>query len=147
MGLMFVISNMLLRAYDEGKDGAYTYIQGHAVGVRLKSKEPFLISAPTITAATTTANDEPTYTYEGLYLLTDNDGTYFLFDDVDEMCNPTNGYIVQEAQLLSVEFIPTQTFYKSCSPPTPISNQTNPTAISPTPTPIPTPQATPTSVP
>ncbi|MEM8535457.1 MAG: hypothetical protein AAGF95_31795 [Chloroflexota bacterium] len=120
--------------------------------MRLTSKEPFLISAPTITAATATANDEPTYIYEGLYLLTYNNETFFLFDDIDETCSPTNVYIVREAQLLGVEFIP-ETFSKSCTPPTPtpiwqISTSITPT-VTPTtaPTTTPTLQATPTPMP
>ena len=143
--LMRVFLAVSLRMYDEGENNAYQYIQESALGIRLTSKEPFLIPAPTVTAATATANDEPTYTYEGLYLLTKNDGTYFLFDDVDETCRPRDIYIVKEAQLLGVQFLPTKPFSKSCSTPTPVANQTTPTAILPTTTL--TPQATPTPMP
>ena len=137
-----------LAAYGEGRNAGYAYIQERAMGIRLKAKEPFLMPAPIVTAATATANDESIYTYEGLYLLTYNNETFFLFDDIDETCSPTNVYIVREAQLLGVEFIP-ETFSKSCTPPTPTPIWQISTSITPTitPTTVPTPQATPTPMP
>lgn len=99
-----VISGIGPKAFQLGWQDAQRFMQKETMRVRLVSSEPTILD--TQPSTTLSVNGKDIYTYEGFYLLAFNDGRYFLYKALTSECTPAQVYVVQEAHVQSVQYLP-----------------------------------------
>lgn len=85
-----------------GKTAGYTVFSKTMWQVRLSAEKPLLLDVLAVATPGTSGNE--VFVYDQLYLLTFNAGRYFLFQTVNAECQPEKVYVVQEAQLRTVDY-------------------------------------------
>lgn len=108
--------------------------------VRLSAEKPLMLDMPAV--ATSGTQGDEMFVYAPLYLLTFNEGRYFLFQTVNGACQPEKVYVVHETQLRNVDYTFAPPPQPSCATNTP--NTPTHTPSGPAVTPTPSNQGTPT---
>lgn len=96
--ILFLLS--FIAAYNNGSDAAY-HAMTDSRSITIYSKDLLPLGTPSIT----TAPDQKSYLYEftDLYLLTYNNGKYYLFSEFDLTdCKPKRVYIISDSSSISV---------------------------------------------
>jgi hypothetical protein len=102
----------LEHVYKIGEDNGRQMILEYSPQVELIAKEPIPLDE---TNFVTRATPNGLYQYQGFYLLTSNNGKYYLFRDIDrKTCKPVKVYIVESSSNTQVNFLPPTSLADQC---------------------------------
>lgn len=128
-----IIITMITNASIAGKRASNRLLTYDAMKIKILSSEPIFYDT-TIISSTSHFSDTSIYIYEGLHLITYNSEKYFLFQKLDENCQPEQVYVIEDAELLHVEYT-RNTTQRPCTSATPTVTATP--SLTPVPTPTP----------
>lgn len=129
-----IIFAMITNSSGLGKRAANKLLTQEAMNVKILSSEPIFHNT-TIISSTSYFSGTAVYSYESLYLITYNSEKYFLFQKLDENCQPEQVYVIEDAELLHVEYTQNTTQRPACTSATPTVTATP--SLTPVPTPTP----------
>ena len=123
-------------SFSSGKNAGRAVFSRTMFQMRLTTDQPLMLDTSAIAttgiSGTTTISDTGILLYDDLYLLTFNDGRYFLFKTVTEACLPEKVYVVKEDQVRNVDYTFAPPPQPSCA--TGNTNSPVPTPLAVTPT-------------
>jgi hypothetical protein len=93
---------VLVIAYNRGSRSGQDYASQRSAKVRVILTAPLLIGAPATIESSVDGNE--LVDYEDFYLMMITDGRYFLFREFTPNCQPTQIYVVKEADVRSISF-------------------------------------------
>lgn len=100
--------------YRFGQINGRLHITELSVPVEISSSTPLPLDEHNLSPITSSGQDF--FIYKDLYLLTMNEGKYFLFKEIDkETCKPIKVYVVEGNQSLQVNLLPVKSLQDQCN--------------------------------
>lgn len=100
--------------YGFGQINGRLHITELSVPVQISSSTPLPLDEHNLFPITSSGQDF--FIYKDLYLLTMNEGKYFLFKEIDqETCKPIKVYVVEGNQSLQVNLLPVKSLQDQCN--------------------------------
>ncbi|MBI3340149.1 MAG: hypothetical protein HY022_08465 [Chloroflexi bacterium] len=125
---ILLVNSTLLVVQQYGQWVGQNYVLQFSPEVELVSDTPMALENDVLTPEKASGYDY--YVYNGLHLLTVNNGKYYLFKEIDaETCKPVKVYVVEERESMQVNLLPTVSLADQCTKTSPIQS------ITPAPTP------------
>ena len=112
--IFLIVSFMLTTAYDVGTIDGRSFATGKSMKIRLILTKPLITDIPYNINNINT--DSKIYIYDRLYLLLHNDKNYFVFQGLNQQCEPSHVYVIQDDQVQSVEYIDDKPLNPNCTP-------------------------------
>jgi hypothetical protein len=118
--------------YGFGQINGRLHITELSAPVEISSSTPLPLDANNLSPITSSGQDF--FIYKDLYLLTMNEGKYFLFKEIDqETCKPIKVYVIEGNKTLQVNLLPVKSLQDQCSKTKNLIPATIPTATQKTP--------------
>jgi hypothetical protein len=97
-----------------GQFNGRLHITALSVPVEISSSTPLPLDANNLSPITSSGQDF--FIYKDLYLLTMNEGKYFLFKEIDqETCKPIKVYVIEGNKTLQVNLLPVKSLQDQCN--------------------------------
>lgn len=129
LSFLLLVDNTLQIVRTRGQQVGQTILLENAAQVELVSANPMALDDDSQVPAKASGQDY--YTYKKFYLLTINNGKYYLFKEVDpETCKPAKVYVIEARESVQVNLLPAVSLADQCKMTnvvtTPTGSQTTP---------------------
>lgn len=113
--LLFVVITSFGFIFLFGQDLGRHVVLESAKQIEVITNTPQVLGVPKIISSTVNSTTSTLYVYEGLRLLTYNEGKYYLFREIDPVtCRPKLVYVINEKQYVQVNILAPSSLSSGC---------------------------------